>query len=164
MGRERKRGAILNFVKYLSGENSEIICLAGNEEKVRGASYIIALDGDTKIYAGEARELVGAALHPLNTPVVDRAAGCVVKGAGIIQPKISVGLDSSSKTYFTRLFAGLGGADPYGSLAGDIYQDLCGYGSFNGKGLINVPVCLLYTSASGSSDSILSQPHLSSAK
>ncbi len=163
MGRERKRGAILNFVKYLSGENSEIICLAGNEEKVRGASYIIALDSDTKIYAGEARELVGAALHPLNTPVVDRAAGCVVKGAGIIQPKISVGLDSSSKTYFTRLFAGLGGADPYGSLAGDIYQDLCGYGSFNGKGLINVPVYKMCLSDAFPENTVLSHDILEGA-
>ena len=47
------------------------------------------------------KELVGAALHPLNTPVVDKKTGTVIKGSGIISPKITVDLRSGSKTMFS---------------------------------------------------------------
>lgn len=140
MGYERKRGAICALVNYLSGTQNELYCFGGNGEKLENTRYIIALDSDTKMCAGMAKELVGAALHPLNIPVVDKERKRVIKGAGIIQPKISVSLSAVSKSVFTTIFAGLGGIDPYGSLVSDVYQDLYGYGGFNGKGLINIPV------------------------
>ncbi len=139
MGYERKRGAISALVDYLIlGKDSEIKCLGGDSDRLSGTKYIIALDADTTLGAGEATELVGAALHPLNIPVLDEKRKRVVKGAGIIQPRISVKLEAGAKSLFSKVFAGAGGTDPYGSLSSDIYQDVYDSGTFNGKGLINI--------------------------
>ena len=110
MGYERKRGAISALVDYLIlGKDSEIKCLGGDSERLSGTKYIIALDADTTLGAGEATELVGAALHPLNIPVLDEKRKRVVKGAGIIQPRISVKLEAGAKSLFSKVFAGAGG-------------------------------------------------------
>jgi len=139
---ERKRGAILNMCRYLRGRNSQIYCLSGDTAALSGTRYLITLDGDTRLCAGAARELIGAAMHPLSRPVVDRRRGVVIAGCGIIQPRVTVDLAAANQTAFTRVFAGLGGIDPYGATVGDVYQNLAGLGSFTGKGLIDVDAYL----------------------
>ncbi len=140
MGRERKRGAIEELVRLLSGESSALRIAAGDRERLRGAAFILTLDADTRPTAGSARELIGAALHPLNTPRIDGSLGRVVSGYAILEPRVSVDLGSAGRTDFSRIFAGVGGVDPYGSTVSDLYQDLFSEGIFMGKGLINVPV------------------------
>ena len=139
-GRERKRGAIEALTKLLSGEESELRVLAGDRDALRGLPFLLTLDADTRLAAGSARELVGAALHPLNTPKLDEKLGRVVSGYGILEPRVGVDLQSANRSDFSRLFAGVGGVDPYGSAVSDLYQDLFSQGTFMGKGLINVPV------------------------
>jgi len=141
-GYERKRGALLGLARLLAGGESRVRCLAGDEKALRGTRFIITLDSDTRLTAGSARELIGAALHPLNVPVIDERRGCVRRGHGVIQPRVTVELASAGRSDFTRIFVGQGGVDPYGSAVSDVYQDLFGRGSFTGKGIINVPAYL----------------------
>ncbi len=61
MASERKRGAILELCRLLAGEKSAIKCLAGDRKALKGMRYIIALDIDTRLTSGSAREMVGAA-------------------------------------------------------------------------------------------------------
>lgn len=138
MGWERKRGAITELVRFLMSKDTGVQCIAGDKKALQNVRYIIALDSDTKLTAGSAKDLVGAAMHPLNRAVVDSERKMVVRGSGIIQPRISVALADAGRSDFTRFFAGQGGIDPYGTLTSDVYQDLFGEGSFNGKGLIDV--------------------------
>lgn len=144
MGRERKRGAIEELVGLLSGGASSLR-LSGDTNAVKDIKYILTLDADTRLTPGAATRLVGAALHPMNRAVTDAETGRVIQGYGILQPRISVDLEAAHRSWFSRLFAGKGGCDPYSGVCSDLYQDLCGKGSFNGKGLIDVraySVCL----------------------
>lgn len=139
---ERKRGAILELCRFLRGTGGQLKCISENAETLTGIKYIIALDNDTRLCAGAARELIGAALHPLNRPVLDKKRGIVVAGNGILQPRISVDLAAACQTNYTRYFAGQGGIDPYGGMTSDIYQNLLGTGSFAGKGIIDIDAYL----------------------
>ncbi len=76
--------------------------------------------------------------HPLNRPVYDAKKGRVVEGYAILQPRASISLTSTSGSWFTRLFAGEAGIDPYTREVSDVYQDLFGEGSFIGKGIYDV--------------------------
>ncbi|NLA86297.1 MAG: hypothetical protein GX847_03230, partial [Clostridiales bacterium] len=139
---ERKRGAILELCRFLKGKGASLKCITGQADTLTGINYLITLDSDTRLNAGSARELIGAALHPLNRPVIDRERGIVTAGNGIIQPRISVDLVSAGQTHYTKIFAGLGGIDPYGGMTSDIYQNLFGTGSFAGKGIIDLDAYL----------------------
>jgi len=138
MGWERKRGAILELTRLLTGKPGGIQVTAGSKLLLEGVRYVITLDSDTRLNVGAAREMIGAMLHPLNTPVIDAKRGVVTEGTGLMQPRIGVDLTAASRSDFTRIFAGQGGIDPYGSAASDVYQDLFSEGSFTGKGIFDV--------------------------
>lgn len=144
-GAERKRGALLALARLLNGESAEIFVLSGDPAVLSGARYIITLDADTRLTPGTARELIGAMLHPLNRPVTDRRKHIVASGYGVIHPRIGVELSSATASGFSRLFAGQGGCDPYGSSCGELYMDLFGRGGFAGKGIIDAAALLLCT-------------------
>ena len=95
--------------------------------------YIITLDSDTKMYPGAVSELIGAMLHPLNTPRMDKRRHVVTEGHAVIHPRISTGLKSANATDFALIFAGAGGSDPYGALCGELYMDAFDSGGFAGK-------------------------------
>ena len=136
---ERKRGAILELCRLSQGRTSVLKCLAGERGDLR-ARYILCLDGDTRLVPGAARQLIGAAMHPANRPVIQK--GVVVRGHGVIHPRMSVELDSALATDFARLYAGQGGTDPYGSPTGELFFDLFGRGGFSGKGVLDAAAYL----------------------
>ncbi len=142
MGKERKRGAILDLCKLLSGRDSVISCLGCDKSVLENTKFILTLDSDTGLTPDSISNLIGAMLHPLNRPIVDEKHNIVIKGHGIIQPRMSVALSSAVKTSFTRLFAGQGGTDPYTRSHGDVYMDLTGTGNFSGKGIIDIKAFL----------------------
>lgn len=146
-GRERKRGALLALARLMAGEESELSVLSGEAARLRGARYILTLDADTRLPPGAARELVGAALHPLNTPVVDAARGAVVSGYGVIHPRMAVELSAATASGFARVYAGQGGTDPYGSACGELYTDLFDRGGFAGKGILDAAALRACTEA-----------------
>lgn len=145
LGRERKRGALLALSRLLLGGESELGVLSGDRGALSGTRYILTLDADTRLAPGAGKELIGAMLHPLNTPVIDEKRRVVTAGRGVIHPRIGVELPSATASGFSRLFAGQGGCDPYGSSCGELYMDLFGRGGFAGKGIIDAAALLACT-------------------
>ena len=139
---ERKRGAVLELCSLLAGDRTEMELSAGEPSRLAGTRYILTLDADTRLEPGCARELIGAALHPLNRPITDLRRGLVVRGHAVLHPRIAVSLQDACATDFARLFSPQGGADPYGSGAGEVYMDRFESGGFAGKGLIHIQAYL----------------------
>jgi len=82
--------------------------------------------------------LIGALAHPLNRAVYDPVRGRVVRGYGILQPRVGVSLPSAHRSQFAAVHSGHPGVDPYTTAVSDVYQDLYGEGSFTGKGIYDV--------------------------
>ena len=144
-GFERKRGAVLALAKLLTGGESRLRIAAGDAAALQGTRFIITLDSDTRPYPDSLTELIGAMLHPLNAPELDRERGIVVSGHGILHPRMSTTLRSAAATDFSRLYAGIGGSEPYSALSGELYMDFFDRGGFSGKGIIDAE-CLVVCS------------------
>jgi len=142
VGWERKRGAIESFVHWLhTGNLSSDMELFGIIDPLKGAEYLITLDGDTQLGIGQAKELIGIASHPLNKPVVDviKNRPRVVSGYGIIQPKMTTSLLNPIKTPFGKVIGNGSGEIFYSGASFDFMQSLYHEGNFCGKGIIHVP-------------------------
>ncbi len=137
-GYERKRGAITALVKYIADVGNEFLFIHGNEKFLKDCKYIMALDSDTSMPFASLKELVSAAAHPLNKPVISYSHQRVVSGYGIIAPKTETSVASAQKTYFSSLWAGSGGISAYNGESYEKYQDFFGCSIFSGKGLIDV--------------------------
>lgn len=146
-GFERKRGAVLSLAAMLCGKKSELSVCAGNAEALVGTKYIVTLDSDTNPTPDSICELIGAITHPLNVPKLDRDSACVVSGHGIIHPRMNYELSSVGKTDFSRIFAGVGGTEPYSVLCGELYTDLFDAGGFSGKGIIDAEALYVCSTA-----------------
>ncbi|HEX7243759.1 MAG TPA: protein ndvB, partial [Longimicrobiaceae bacterium] len=139
MGWERKRGKLAEFNRFLRGGAGDAFStVVGDVEPLRRVRYVITLDADTVLPPDAAPELVGALAHPLNRAVYDLARGRVVRGYGILQPRVGVSLPSAHRSRFAAIHSGHPGVDPYTAAVSDVYQDLYGEGSFTGKGIYDV--------------------------
>jgi cyclic beta-1,2-glucan synthetase len=139
MGWERKRGKLEEFNRLLRGANdTSFVVRTAGEPLMKSIRYVITLDSDTQLPRDVARKLVGAAEHPLNRPRFDESTNRVVRGYGILQPRVSISLSSASRSKLVQIFSGYTGIDPYTTAVSDVYQDLFGEGSFTGKGLYDV--------------------------
>ncbi len=139
MGWERKRGKLHEFNRLLRGaRDTSYIVATADPAFLSTVRYVITLDSDTQLPRDAARRLIGTALHPLNRPHFDPVASRVTEGYGILQPRVSMSLASSSRSHFSRIFSGHTGVDPYTTAVSDVYQDLFGEGSYTGKGLYDV--------------------------
>lgn len=137
-GRERKRGAIAELVRVIRGGLPRFLAFEGDLSQLRRAKYIIALDADTGMLLDTASELVGTALHPLVHAYTDSDKKRVVRGYGILVPRLGAELHSANRTPFSRATAGVGGITPYDITAGDLYMDCFSSAVFTGKGLIDI--------------------------
>lgn len=155
-GFERKRGALLSLAKLISGADSELRIISGDPARIIGSRYILTLDGDTVTAPDSLRELIAAALHPMNMCVIDKAEGRVVSGFGILHPRIGTELSSVYANDFSRIFAGAGGSEPYGGLSGEVYMDLFRSGGFFGKGLCDAEALLICSEQSIPNGEVLS--------
>ena len=147
MGYERKRGKLEQFNALLlqarsddphPGDASPFSHVVGDLSVLGSIRYVITLDTDTQLPRDAAYRLVGNMAHPLNRPVYDGEKARIVEGYGILQPRTSISITSTGGSWFTRLFAGETGIDPYTRQVSDVYQDLFGEGSFVGKGIYDV--------------------------
>ena len=141
---ERKRGKLEEFNHLLRGASEtsfvpsdRVTAEAGLLARIR---YVITLDSDTHLPRDAARRLVATIRHPLNCAQFDLPTRRVVRGYGVLQPRLSVTLESSARSLFARILSGNTGIDPYSTAASDVYQDLFAEGSFTGKGLYDVDV------------------------
>ena len=139
MAYERKRGKVEQFNRLVrSGDTSPFSMIEGDVEGLRGVRYAIALDADTDLPPQSVWKMVGALAHPLNRPVLDGRSRCVVRGYGVLQPRVAVSLAASQRSPFARLFAGDVGLDPYTREVSNVHHDLFGEGQFIGKGIYDV--------------------------
>ena len=145
IGYERKRGALLHFNKLLLGTMSPkdkekyVYCETVSELEGK-IKYVITLDTDTELILGAAPKLVGLMAHPLNKPVLNKEKNKVIKGYGIVQPRIGIDIESTNASSYSQLIAGIGGLDVYSSIVPNLYQDAFGEGSFWGKGIYDLEI------------------------
>ena len=145
LGFERKRGALLHFNDLLLNNFNEkekkywfqIQTLDNLKYKIK---YVITLDVDTQLILNSALKLVGTMAHPLNKPILNETKTKVIKGYGILQPKMSVDVESTNNSLFSQIYAGIGGLDPYSNICPNFYQDVFGEGSFIGKGIYDLEI------------------------
>jgi cellobiose phosphorylase len=138
IGWERKRGKLELLNRFLIGESApelgEFLC-AGDRAQLQGIRFVITLDADTQLPRDTARKMIETLAHPLNQARLSPDGRRVIRGYTIIQPGISNTLPSATATWFSRIFADPRGIDPYTHAVSDVYQDLVGEGSYNGKGI-----------------------------
>ncbi len=143
LGYERKRGALLQFNKILLGQEIDedkyfrVNMLHKNK---LGIKYVITLDADTKLVLNSALNLVGAMAHPMNTPVLNNKKTKVIRGYGLLQPRVSVDIEATNKSLYSQVFAGIGGFDTYSAVIPNVFQDCFHEGSFVGKGIYDLKV------------------------
>ncbi len=141
MGWERKRGKLVDFNELVGGATTDAFSVTeGDLPWLRGVRYVITLDDDTVLPRGAAAALIGTMAHPLNRAEFDAREGRVVRGYGILQPRVNVSLASASESRFAAIYSGHPGVDPYTTAVSDVYQDLFGEGTFTGKGIYDVAV------------------------
>lgn len=139
MGWERKRGKLTELNRLLRGGGPTSFSeIRGDVAILPQVRFVLTLDADTRLARDTARALVGTLAHPLNRPRLDPAQGRVVDGYGILQPRVSVSLESARRSLFSEISSGHTGIDPYTTAVSNTYQDLFGEGSYTGKGLYDV--------------------------
>lgn len=140
MGWERKRGKLLDLNKLLRGQYDSFPVKVGNLSVLPRVRFVITLDSDTELPRGAAQRMIGALAHPLNQAVIDPQNNIVIEGYGILQPRVGVSVQSTSRSRLAAIYAGETGFDIYTRAVSDAYQDLYGEGSYTGKGIYEVDV------------------------
>jgi cyclic beta-1,2-glucan synthetase len=141
IGWERKRGKLHELNRLLRGAtDTTFMPVDGHAPSLpSGIRYVVTLDADTRVPIGAAKRLVGKMAHPLNQPYFDPHAGVVVRGHGMLQPRVTPSLPiGGAGSLFQRAFSGPNGLDPYALAVSDVYQDLFEEGSFCGKGIYEI--------------------------
>ena len=139
IGRERKRGKIMEFISLLKGDKDHTFnVISSSIDELKDSKYIITLDSDTFMPRDVIKKLVGAMCHPLNKVILKKNK--VIRGYGVMQPKVSISLESKNMSKFSNIFGGEGGVDGYSIAYSDTYQDLFGEGSFTGKGILDIDI------------------------
>src|SRR5246500_1867713 len=138
MGWERKRGKLLDLNQYLRGRFDSFPVKIGDLSILPKVRFVITLDSDTELPRGSAKRMVGAMAHPLNQAIIDPDHNIVVAGYGILQPRVDISVQCTTRSRLAAIFVGETGLDPYSRASSDVYQDLYGEGSFTGKGIYEV--------------------------
>lgn len=138
MGRERKRGKLEDFNRILLGLGDDFDLKIGDTSVFPTIRYVVTLDSDTQLPRDAAWKLVGTMAHPLQRPVLDPVKNVVKNGHAILQPRVSISMESAGKSRFARIMSGQTGLDPYSMAVSDVYQDLFGRASFTGKGIYDL--------------------------
>lgn len=141
MGWERKRGALAQFNKLVLGkmsdkEKNDAMWLIYDD--IIKTKYIITVDEDTSLSLNTAKDLVAIISHPLNKPVLAKNGKIIKDGYGLIQPSVSLDIESANKSIFSKIFGGFGGLDIYTTAVSNTYQDVFGEAIFCGKGIYDV--------------------------
>lgn len=137
MGRERKRGKLMEFMALIRGSKEHTYNVISSDiSTLKKVKYLITLDEDTFMPRETVCKLVGAMKHVLNIPYIKDDK--IIRGYGIMQPKVSISLEAKNRTYFSKIFAGDNSVDGYSVAYSDTYEDLFGEGTFVGKGIIDI--------------------------
>ncbi|MBF0544286.1 MAG: cyclic beta 1-2 glucan synthetase [Candidatus Riflebacteria bacterium] len=139
MGYERKRGKLADLNSFLRKDSkSRFSLVVGKTALLVNVKYVITLDTDTGLPRDSAWKSVATMAHPLNRPLYDKKTQQISEGYSILQPRVAVSLSGSNRSLYAKLYGSDPGVDPYTRVVSDIYQDVFGEGSFNGKGIYDV--------------------------
>ncbi|MCE5293090.1 MAG: hypothetical protein LLF94_00565 [Chlamydiales bacterium] len=139
IGWERKRGKLEILNRFLSGDElSENILYYGQHERLKNISYVITLDSDTQLSKNQGKSLIGILSHPLNSPVLHKDGKKLDRGYTIIQPMVCTDFPHAKNSRFLEIFSDPSVIDPYTHAVSNIFQDLCGEGSYHGKGIYDL--------------------------
>lgn len=140
LGRERKRGALIDFNNLVSGRPDHN--LLGMTESCPKTKYVFTVDADTRIPNGAIRKMAAICAHPLNRPCVVREGGCafVKRGYGILQPAVMTEPIREGRSPFAEIYTGDVGIDSYFARNSDFYFDVCSEGIYTGKGMYSPEV------------------------
>ena len=138
MGWERKRGKLMDLGKLLKAQYDSFPVKAGDLSSLPKIRFVITLDADTELPRGAAQKLIGTLAHPLNQAIIDPEKNVVIAGYGILQPRVRISVQSSSRSRLANIYSGQTGFDIYTRAVSDVYQDLYGEGIFAGKGIYEV--------------------------
>jgi len=138
MGWERKRGKLMELNNLLRGQADGFSGKIGKLSIFPDVRFVITLDSDTELPRGAAHRMAGTLAHPLNQAILDPEKGIVVAGYGILQPRVGVSVQSTSRSRLASIYSGQTGFDIYTRAVSDVYQDLYGEGIFVGKGIYEV--------------------------
>ncbi len=161
VGKERKRGAILDIAGFLLGKTKGFDTVIFSAEELRKIKYLVTLDSDTEVGYRGIERMVLTMSHPRNKPIIEN--GVVVKGHAMMQPKCCISMKSSSQTALGSIMFGAGGNDGYKDTSFDIWQSLFGRGIFCGKGIIDIEVFYTLLSGRFACETILSHDTLEGA-
>lgn len=141
MGWERKRGGLMQFnwlvLGKLSQEEIDNAMYLIYDDIVR-TKYAITIDEDTELSLNSAKDLVAIMAHPLNKPRLNKKKTRVIEGFGLIQPAVSLDIESANRSLFSKLFGGFGGIDVYTNAVSNTYQDAFQEAIFCGKGIYDI--------------------------
>jgi cyclic beta-1,2-glucan synthetase len=141
MGWERKRGKLEEFNRLIAGEeNTSFSTIEGDTSVIRSFRYVITIDSDTELTKSKAAKLVGIMAHPLNRPVLNKRGTAVIDGYALLQPRIGVRMHYAMASFFSMVFSGQAGVNPYVYAVSDVYQDNFTEGIFAGKGIYDAKV------------------------
>jgi cyclic beta-1,2-glucan synthetase len=164
LGWERKRGKLMEFNELLRGSSSTSYNVISSDSLgLKKVKYVITLDADTQLSRGIAKKLIGAMSHVLNKPHLDYENKKVLRGYGLMQPRVSVGTIAANKTMFSKIFSGETGIDMYTTAVSDVYQDIFGEGIFTGKGIYDIDVFNFMLKAEIPENTVLSHDLLEGA-
>ncbi len=135
IGWERKRGKLLDFNRLIIGEYDSFPYKVGDLSILPKVRYVLTLDSDTQLPRGAAQRLIGTMAHPLCQAIIDSKKNIVTQGYGILQPRVGISIQSTSRSRLASIYSEWSGLDLYTQAVSDVYQDLYGEGSFVGKGL-----------------------------
>ena len=139
MAHERKRGKLAALNRFLRrGTGDDFLRIFGNTDRLGHVRYVITLDTDTQLPRDAGRKFAGTLAHPLNRARFDDKRGCVVRGYGILQPRVGTSMSGQRRSWYARIHGTEPGIDPYTRAVSDVYQDLFAEGSFVGKGIYDV--------------------------
>ncbi len=138
MGWERKRGKLHELNRLLRGADDT--SFTHDSVAIRqDIRFVITLDADTRLLRDTVRRMVGKMAHPLNRPVFDAKTQRVIKGYGILQPRVAPSLPMTlDGSLYQQVYSSPGGIEPYAAASSDVYQDLFDEGSFTGKGIYDI--------------------------
>lgn len=132
-GWERKRGALLQLVRYIR-EGEENFRIFEKKELLENVKYICTLDADTVLPPDCVKKLMGVIAHPANKLILKN--GRYAGGFGLVQP--GVGNAPGKQSIFAAAMAPAGGIDSYNYCSAELYKDFFKSGSFCGKGIFDV--------------------------
>ena len=138
MGWERKRGKLHELNLLLRGDNDTTF-LPSDTALPADIVHVMTLDADTRMTRDAVTRLAGKLSHALNRPRIDHKTGRVVRGYGILQPRVTASLTTGDEaSFFQRIFSANRGLDPYVFAVSDLYQDVFDDGTFTGKGMYHI--------------------------